>query len=506
MDSPRSGRAAVWILVAASVAGAAAAYFAWSGGRREPDAPRAPYRNVVLLCIDTLRADALSAYGGDGRMPGLDRFAASSTVFLDASSHSAWTLPSITSMLTGLEPSHHGIVGSSTGPLLPQVVSLARVLKDAGYATAAITGGGWITPEHGLTRGFDSFSTEFDLHSPETIVSTWDASRAPGRPYFLFLHSYAAHDPYGVKYPVPALSPDGERRLAALGRRLSEAVDAGAAPSEDDLEEQGVTFLTKGAERAAFGRIVDVPHRESIWNLFLRWIDGGYAREPVRRARVEAALRDSYRDALPHVDGVMARTLAALDALPGRDDTLVIVCADHGEAFGEHRVLVHGRWLFDELVRVPLLVRAPKAMKPGTVRGSCGLADVFPTVLALTGTTVSAPIDARSLLPLAAGTERGRPVVAEERRTRQNSGTGVDAEVTSVRTERAKYVITRDPRGTTLSEELYDLVADPGETTSLPVERVDDFGRDFCATARAVRAAPRHAPRPGAPPDASGCR
>jgi arylsulfatase A-like enzyme len=167
-----------------------------------------------------------------------------------------------------------------------------------------------------------------------------------------------------------------------------------------------------------------------------------------------------------------------------------IVVADHGEEFGEHGNLLHARRLYDELVRVPLVVSAPGRLPAGVVGGSCSLADVAPTVLELAGVAPAGPLDGRSLLALGAGRAQGRPVTGEEERwVPTTTGGEQRLRVFSVRTELAKYVLTVDQKTNgVVAEELYDLVADPAERRSLPLEGLDRPGPDFCRAVAAVRA------------------
>jgi arylsulfatase A-like enzyme len=135
-------------------------------------------------------------------------------------------------------------------------------------------------------------------------------------------------------------------------------------------------------------------------------------------------------------------------------------------------------------------------MAPGEVRGSCSIADVAPTLLELAGLPVPRGLDGRSLLPLASGAVPGRPVVARaEGALPGRAAAGPTLRLTSVRTEHAKALLVRDPRTrAVLVEELYDLVADPGETTPLPLRDLDRFGIAFVRAVATLRAEPSFAP------------
>ena len=168
------------------------------GSRRLTAAP-----NVVLIVIDTLRADAIEGRGGaPPPCPNLVKYASESARFSNASSSASWTAPSISTLVTGLLPSKHGVEGTlSAPPLVSSVATLAEYLKSAGYATEAMTGGGWITTDMGHMQGFDRFTENWSFRDGEPALSRWARTRDASKPFFLFLHTYDAHDPYGVKRP-----------------------------------------------------------------------------------------------------------------------------------------------------------------------------------------------------------------------------------------------------------------------------------------------------------------
>ncbi len=468
-------------------------------GRRLP--------GVVLFVFDTLRADGLTAYGGGGRMPALDAFAAESTVFVDASSNATWTAPSVASVLTGLEPSHHGVYGpGSAPPLPPSVTTLAEVLKAAGWTTAAFTAGGWVAPEHGVDQGFDAFGTALDVSGPEALLASWDRRRPKDRPFFLLIHTYAAHDPYGRKVRTAGDRAGAVRDLvAAADGFLEEAERHGGRLPPEAPRLLAEAYLTDAPARFALLDLLAARKWEDrFWDQCAAWLDGPYAGEP-GGPELATRLRAAYEDGLEFADEVFSRAMRALDGFRLPQGTAYVTLSDHGEGFGEHVALSHGRRLYDELTRVPLLVRAPGRLPPGAVRGSCALVDVFPTVLDLAGLPVPPGIDGRSLVPLGSGRAAGRPVVAEERRKKADRPTEAPLEVTSVRNQRGKFIHTFDPVTRESHDELYDLVDDPAELHPLPLSDSRRFGADFCALVRLVRDRPRREVAAGTTPDASLC-
>ncbi len=403
---------------------------------------RAP--SVVLLVIDTLRADALPEGGA------LARLAARGVRFDRAISAAPWTLPSVASLLTGLHPSQHGAVGATT-PLSESADTLAEILRRAGYATAAFTGGAFVGALHRLDQGFETFDptaeqrfAPFRVHvplvwrvaknryCPQRWLVRWvdeslgfagglAAARAwagsePRRPFFLFLHTYQVHDYYlyDPQLDDGVLARDGppsERFAGRLSVHPRELFDA----SQAELDR----FHALYAERA---RAVD--------------------------------------ELLPELERLVAE-------LAGDSPVLWIVTADHGEGFDAARGRVHhGGRLHDDLVRVPLLLRADGLLPAGVVvEEQVSLVDVLPTALELLGLDLPAELPGRSLLGVIEGGAGPAQAWSEERVPR--------GRLLALRTGGWKRIESPN------SVELYDLAADPGETAPLPQDSPEL--RDACA-------------------------
>jgi len=446
--------------------------------------------NVVLICLDTVREDALRARGAEpAAMPALAAFCDASTRFVDASAPASWTGPCVTSILTGLAPMNHGVKGPNLAwPLVGSVATLAEYLRSAGYTTAGFTGGGWVSEEMGLGQGFDTYRPGFALRDTAGHLDRWLKALDGSKPFFLFLHTYEAHDPYGRKHP-----PDGHddpARVAEVGRYV-EALRA-RLPREDAVEfpaaVDGRELLVRWRSdplsvQALSSRI----GRDRVSGIVLQYTFTEHARDP-RHAEIEAQLRARYRHGLELLDGGFAALMAKLEERIGGAPTIFAVTTDHGEAFGENGVLGHGRWLTDVLTRVVLAFRAPARLPAGVVRGGCSLTDVVPTLLDLCGLPVPSPIDGRSLVARARGAAGGRPVEAEEYRTSLEQDALIVLRTASVRTERAKFVGTRHPAATASEEQLFDLVADPAEERPGPVVDLARYGADFVEAVARARA------------------
>jgi arylsulfatase A-like enzyme len=448
-----------------------------SGSRRAIVRP-----NVVLVSLDTLRADAIESVGGEPPvMPKLAALAASSTRFVDAAASATWTAPSVATMLTSLWPWRHGVQGHfNSPPLVPSVTTLPEILRAAGYATHALTGGGFVSDSMGLGQGFDSLGEDWSVDDPHGRLTRALTHLDRSRPFLLFLHTYDAHEPYGRKYPPEG--HDDPARVAAVNEYVKSLQARMPEPDSEVPPEEGRTLLLRLRtdplmQQALFARF----GRERMQRACFVYDRTVYPTSPDRK-ELEATLRARYRTGLVRLDEGLAAVVARLDAaLP--KDTVWIFTTDHGEAFGEHVNLGHGRYLYDELARTILFVRAPGRLPAGEVRGACGLVDVLPTVLDLAGLPTSPDFDGRSLLPLArgagAGAGAGHPILAEEVRRDYEASHHTEIRLASARTDAAKWLATWRPADRSIEEEVYDLEADPGETTRLPKGEVSRFGKDF---------------------------
>ena len=299
-----------------------------------------PGTSVVLVTIDTLRADRLGCYGyGPAKTPALDSLAAEGALFEDVSAASPVTLPSHVTILTGLLPPRHGMRDNDTPFPLPPAAkrtwrTAAELFREGGFETAAFVSGSPLSARWGLDAGFDTWDQPPDpepgsLHlgerpGGETLgkVLGWLGRRDRKRPFFLWVHLFDPHHPYAA--------PGG-----------------GGHPSDSsEAYDEEVAY----ADRQV-GRLLD-------------------------------ALRES---------GDLRRTVLA-------------VCADHGEGLGEHGEDSHGFFLHRSTLRVPLLLRAPGKAEPRRrVAHPLSLADVAPTLFEAAGLASPVPLDGRSLLPAAGG-------------------------------------------------------------------------------------------------------
>jgi arylsulfatase len=388
-----------------------------------------PPANLLLVVLDTTRADHLSCYGhGVETTPTIDRLAAEGARFADAHAQSSLTPVSAGTLLSGALPFRHGVrslfvVGKDQ--LSGEVASLPELLARSGRRTAAFVGAKPMGRQYGLARGFESYHD--DLSATRERFRVESPSDAPQRP---------ADETTDLV--LPWLDAHG-REPFALMVHYFDAHDASFVPPREWLERH-VTFpLPDPLPRA-----------------------GDDARIP---ALAEPAARVELYDAeLRFADEQLARILAKLGELGVRGRTLVAVVADHGEAFGEHGFWTHGI-LYEEQLRVPLVLSGPGIARGVVVEERARLVDFLPTVADLLDLPAPAEaLDGRSLAPLLEGGEAEEPreVYAEVRHAREDR-LGRDPEMYALRVRDWKY-IHRPASGL---HELYDLAADPRELRNL---------------------------------------
>ncbi|MEM6927044.1 MAG: sulfatase, partial [Myxococcota bacterium] len=328
-----------------------------------PGHPRRP--DVILLSIDTLRADHLGSYGYPrDTSPFFDRLASEGARFSEAWAPAPWTLPSHATMLSGLLPEHHGAIEDHLR-VPPDVDFVSTAFQRAGYRTAAIVATLFVSSRYGFDRGFDHFEDFGIREKKENHLSLVDAdhvfaharhftqTQGRGRPVFLFLHVYDVH--YGYDPPPPHNEhfdrpPEwGDEKYRSYHTYLRRMIDA------EQLE-----------------------HQIAQYDEEIRFVDHAFEQ-----------LVSSFRAA-------------------GRD-VVVAVTADHGEEFGERGSWGHGHTLFPEQLHVPWILHGP-GVRPGVIDTRVGLEDIAPTLASLAGVRFGRS-DGTSRAGLARGrrASKGRP-------------------------------------------------------------------------------------------------
>lgn len=397
--------------------------------------------NVLLVCLDTMRADALGALAGHGRTPILDRLASEGTLFEQATAPSTWTLPSHASIFTSLLPFDHG-VRFTPHRLGDRHFTLAEGLRDAGYRTAAFTGNAYVDASYGFDQGFDRY---VDFHEdietgPQPIVEEalrWIRS-VRGRPFFAFVHTYEPHSPYSeTEFADPA--------------------DRGDLPEVVGFEE--IERIQRGELR----------------------LD----------SRQQKYVRDLYAGDVARADRTVGGMIEALRADGTLDRTILVVLSDHGEDFWDHdleRSPGHGHSVYQEILLVPLIFRAPGRVLAGArLRTPVSLLDVAPTILSLIGLSSPSPFTGRDLSGnLASGSEPAVvPVWSESVEYGPDRFALREGNWKAIVTPRPDSVHS-DYRPRVRPLEVFDLSSDPGERVDLSAHPVED-------TLRLVRSATNRA-------------
>jgi arylsulfatase A-like enzyme len=431
--------------------------------RTELPAARPGAPDVVLVVLDTVRAGSVSSYGyARPTAPAVDALAREGALFLDATSPSTWSLPSHASLFTGRYPSSHGAHAEHRF-LDDRFPTLAEVLEHHGYETFCFTANAWISDGLGLTRGFAWQDTSLRNQGGAGIgfsfihrlldrlglqeadkgggivadaFARWAAARPAEaeRPAFVFLNFIEAHFPY---HQLP------HEHLFRFTDR-----------SYGDLREISVDLL--GAQFGGEGRPVE---------------------------EVGEPTRAMYDGGIVYTSELLERIVDALRARGSLDRTILVVLADHGEVLGERGGFFgHGPSLYQESIGVPLLVRYPPRVPPGTRVGEpVSTLGAFATILDLADLPAPPTLQVGSLVPLLRGPEAGAPgpILAELHDAASMGATGrPDPQMQSERRYRllreGPYKLVTTSKGESL---LYDLDADPGETRDIAREQPETLAR-----------------------------
>ncbi|MEZ4647350.1 MAG: sulfatase-like hydrolase/transferase [Candidatus Eisenbacteria bacterium] len=356
---------------------------------------------VLLLVVDTLRADRLGCYGYDEiETPNIDRLAADGVLYENAMTAVPVTLPSMSTIFTGTYPPQHGVRDNGSYELSDSWTTLAEALKARDFATGAFVSAAVLDPVHNLTQGFDVYDADVSMYY---------------RPY------------------SPLLTPIDDE-IQGIERRAEVTVD----------------------RALAWLRTQDGTDALLVVHLF----DPHLPRDPPPPFRDQYAGRE-YEGEIAYADQEVGRLLAGVEELRDPDDTLVVFLSDHGEGLGEHGETLHGDLLHEATTRVPLIVRGPGLPRGRRVPELVRTVDVFPTVCAYLDLPAPTPTVGSPLAEL--GLDAIGPSVASPRfrttayletfRPRLTHGW---CELRGLRTERWKLI--DGPR-----YELYDLRDDPHE-------------------------------------------
>lgn len=332
--------------------------------------------NVVIIGVDTLRPDHLGCYGyGRETSPAIDRLAARGVLFDNVYSQSPWTLPSFATVFTSLYPMQHGAF-TPVKKLRADLTTLPMMLLKRGYSTAAIVNAPFLSPEYRLDRGFEYYDYRGPFAERVASGTTTNAlawiDKHIGEPFLIFVHYFDPHMPYAPPEPYDTMFyPDYKGDLSCpffmdLGRR------------------RPIAAFPIGLLRS-----VDTKHARTMSSLSTE--DWNY-------------IRALYDGEIAFTDEAVGKLLDGLDERGLTDNTLIIFLSDHGEEFYEHEGFEHGHTLYDEVIKVPLIVSLPGQV-PENVRVAehVRLIDIAPTVLDYLGVEPSGYFEGASIKPLIDG-------------------------------------------------------------------------------------------------------
>jgi len=316
--------------------------------------------SLLLVVVDTLRADAVSAYGAvAGTTPAIDALAESGLRYAHAYAPAPWTIPSHASLFTGLGVEHHRVGIGNRLTASTDLVMLAERLRDAGYETAAFVENSLVGEPFGLMQGFEHAavqpltqglaeiarpgSSAFDVLQS---LDAWAGGRDGERPFFVFVNLIDAHEPYLVRPTNPFLPPGVDAaRAAEVARAQSPTRMCNALPTVDEL----------------------------------------------------AILHGLYLGDVAVADAKVGTILQRVRAAAGAQPLITIVTADHGEHLGEHRLLDHNYTVREEALHIPLVVAGLPETPPAVIETPVTLTDVTASLLVWAGVGVTNELDGRPL-------------------------------------------------------------------------------------------------------------
>jgi arylsulfatase A-like enzyme len=368
------------------------------------------FRNLIVVMIDTLRADHLPSYGYHrDTAPHLARMA-SEGIQLDGYPASSWTKPSVATLMTGHSPQRHQAIGR-TDVLPEDVPYLPAWLDDRGFLTVAYVGNRNAGRKWGFGRGYDRFRQNRPAGKPDGLEineRTLNMMQGVEPPYLLYVHYVDPHDPYEPAHPWGVEDPHDHPWIQP--RRLERAQ---STATEADFE----------------------------------------------------AMRDQYDGEIAEVDAAIEQLLAELGARGLLEDTLVVVTSDHGEEFGEHGGMTHGQTLYEEVLHVPLILWAEARLSPCADSRPFHQIDLAPTLLVALGFDPPEGVEGRNRWPELADCRiegDSEPLFFHLDLDERGA--------LAVRRETAKVIVSAETESEPLRGQRFDLENDPEELAPSPLD------------------------------------
>jgi len=397
--------------------------------------------NLILIGIDTLRADRVSYYNYDRNLtPTLDSLAEDSYLFKNTITQASWTLPSFMSLFTSTYPSQHKVTNkfyindkgnisiSDSRVISPHMKTLTELLKQKGYKTAGFTGDAGVGSEFGFDKGFDEYYDKDrfgGFNKSFSLAESW-ISENKNRKFFVFIHGYDCHGDFEINHEKRLYSEDSKSNYT------------GSKEEEIDLREQGL--------------------KEGFLNLSKNDLD---------------FWKNLYDDKILNMDKQLSKFIGYLKNEGLMNNTIIVIVSDHGEEFLEHGKIDHGATLYDEVIKAVFMIKIPESNKK-IINNQVRLIDVMPTILNLLNLKIPEQtknqIQGKSLVSLMLGKSLKLDAVSET-----NYRFFVSKK--SIRTQDGwKFVIDFSSG----QEELYDLKTDSSEKNNLAVlnkYKIDELKR-----------------------------
>lgn len=386
--------------------------------------------NVILITIDTLRADHLSCYGYNrNTSPNIDKIASKGVLFQNTVASSSFTPPSMATIFTSRYPSSHGVKHGvfkknkvfNQEVLSDSIQTLAKVLNENGYVTYGFHTNPHLSKDFGFAQGFDAFN-QFTFNSAmelnSKILRNMDKIKSSGK-YFLWVHYFDPHWPYYKRKPW----------ISEYSSFESEEKDE---PGYLDLPEK-------------FSSVNNLKNNRELLSYIVARYDS------------EINFVDMYVKELLHF-------------FKEDNNTLVVIASDHGEEFFEHNEFTHGQQLYEESIKVPLIIYAPSKLPADVkVKQQVGIIDIMPTILDILKIKSRQKLSGKSLLPLISGNKKEERILYSELAR-------LGKDFVSAKFKNWKYIFNVN----TNQEELYDLSSDPGEKNNI-VSTNEKLATDFRA-------------------------
>ncbi len=439
-------------------------------GTAPPPEPKSKPQLIILISIDTLRADHMSLYGYDRlTSPNLDLFASEGTVFADASSVAPWTLPAHASMLTGLYPLSHGLIEPAR-KLPEEIPTLAGLLAEGGWHTAAVVNSAWLLKKnHEITRDFDEFffiEESFEQVLPTKFVADkairW-IKEAKNSKLFIFMHYYDVHSDYTSmpQYENLFVSDyEGQVDGTTWQLNLASMPDSHIESCHEDFDEG----------RCGFGGGED-----------LHVVDSSVNKISLNEADIQH-MKELYDAGIRQLDAEIGRFLRFLEEGGRLENSMVVITSDHGEEFSDHGRFYHFLTTYQEVLRVPVIIRGSGIADGRVISAPVSTVDLAPTILGWAGIRPPAEMEGSDLGTLLAS--KNNPEAAKTLKAQladrfqygEASG-GIQWEKVAPGEFPIFHSVRRGPyklihQSGAERTRLYDLNSDPGETIDISSQEI----------------------------------